>query len=176
MFILITGGSEGKASACNMGDQGSIPGLGRSPGEGIDNPLQYSWLENTMDRGAWEATVLGFAKSRTLLSNFTSLHFILITSIWMMSKTILDQRANSKLWKHVFRSGHIYFRKWVEEEEESTLIPKVWSVLILGLITPALWSQHLLCQRAIYFRSQHYMRRLRIYRAVSMRVSTFSYL
>ena len=116
------------------------------------------------------------SQSQTRLSDFTSLHFILITSIWMMSKTILDQRANSKLWKHVFRSGHIYFRKWVEEEEESTLIPKVWSVLILGLITPALWSQHLLCQRAIYFRSQHNMRRLRIYRAVLTWVSTFRYL
>ena len=43
------GGSDGKASACNVGDPGSIPGLGRSPGEGNGNPLQYSWLENTMD-------------------------------------------------------------------------------------------------------------------------------
>ena len=47
------GGSEGKASACNVGDLGSIPGSGRSPGEGNGNPLQYSCLENPMDRGAW---------------------------------------------------------------------------------------------------------------------------
>ena len=47
------GGSDGKASACNVGDLGSIPGLGRSPGEGNGNPLQYSCLENPMDRGAW---------------------------------------------------------------------------------------------------------------------------
>ena len=47
------GGSEVKASAHNLGDQGSIPGLGRSPGEGNDNPLQYSCLENPMDGGAW---------------------------------------------------------------------------------------------------------------------------
>ena len=47
------GGSEVKASACNVGDLGSIPGLGRSPGEGNGNPLQYSCLENPMDRGAW---------------------------------------------------------------------------------------------------------------------------
>ena len=46
-------GSEVKASACNEGDLGSIPGLGRSPGEGNGNPLQYSCLENTVDRGAW---------------------------------------------------------------------------------------------------------------------------
>ena len=47
------GGSDGKASACNAGDPGSIPGLGRSPGEGNGNPLQYSCLENSMDGGAW---------------------------------------------------------------------------------------------------------------------------
>ena len=50
---FLPGGSEGKASACNVGDLGSIPGLGRSPGEGNGNPLQYSCLENPMDRGAW---------------------------------------------------------------------------------------------------------------------------
>ena len=47
------GGSEGKESACNAGNPGSIPGLGRSPGEGNGNPLQYSCLENHMDGGAW---------------------------------------------------------------------------------------------------------------------------
>ena len=66
---------EAKASACNAGDLGSIPGLGRSPGEGNGNPLQYSCLENPMDGGAWWATVYGVAKSRTQLSNFTSLYF-----------------------------------------------------------------------------------------------------
>ena len=53
------GGSDGKASACNAGDLGSIPGLGRSPGEGNGSPLQYPCLENLMDRGAWQATVHG---------------------------------------------------------------------------------------------------------------------
>ena len=48
------GGSDGKASACNAGDPGSIPGSGRSPGEGNGNPLQYSCLENPMDGGAWQ--------------------------------------------------------------------------------------------------------------------------
>ena len=65
------GGSEVKASACNAGDLGSIPGLGRSPGEGNGNPLQYSCLENPMDGGAWWAIVHGVAKSRTRLSDFT---------------------------------------------------------------------------------------------------------
>ena len=56
------GGSEVKASACNEGDLGSIPGSGRSPGEGNGNPLQYSCLENPMDGGAWWATVHGVTK------------------------------------------------------------------------------------------------------------------
>ena len=55
----LPGGSDGKASTCNAGDQGSIPGLGRSPGEGNGNLLQYSCLENSMDGGAWWSTVHG---------------------------------------------------------------------------------------------------------------------
>ena len=62
-----------KTSAYNVGDLGSIPGLGRSPGEGNGNPLQCYCLKNPMDRRAWQATVHGVAKSRTRLSNFTSL-------------------------------------------------------------------------------------------------------
>ena len=61
--------SVGKESACNVRDQGWIPGSGRSPREGNGNPLQYSRLENTMDSGAWEPTVHGVAKSRTRLSD-----------------------------------------------------------------------------------------------------------
>ena len=57
-------------SACNVGDLGSIPGSGRSPGEGNGNPLQYSCLENPMDRGAWWATVHGVAESWTQLTGY----------------------------------------------------------------------------------------------------------
>ena len=60
-----TDGSDGKESASNAGDPGSIPGLGRSPGEGNGTPLQYSCLEKPVDGGAWWATVHGVAKSRT---------------------------------------------------------------------------------------------------------------
>ena len=59
--------SVGKESACNVGDPGSIPGLGRSPGEGNGKPLQYSCLENSMDREAWWATVHRVTKSQTQL-------------------------------------------------------------------------------------------------------------
>ena len=62
--------SNSKESACNRGDPGSIAGSERSPGEGIGNPLQYSCLENPMDRGAWQATVHGVSKSWTRLSDF----------------------------------------------------------------------------------------------------------
>ena len=59
------GGSDGKASAYNVGDPGSIPGSGRSSGEENGNPLQYSCLENPTDEGAWLATVHGVAESDT---------------------------------------------------------------------------------------------------------------
>ena len=64
-------GSDGKVSACNAGDMGSIPGSGRSPGEGNGNPLQYFCLGNSMDGGAWVGSVHGVAKSWTWLSDFT---------------------------------------------------------------------------------------------------------
>ena len=57
LFSTFPGGSGGKESACNAGDQGLIPGSRRSPGEGNGYPLQYSCLENSMDRGAWWTTV-----------------------------------------------------------------------------------------------------------------------
>ena len=68
-----------KVSACSVENPGSIPGSGRSPGEGNGNPLQYSCLENSMDGGAWWTTVHGVAKSRTRLSDFTYyVYFIFI--------------------------------------------------------------------------------------------------
>ena len=57
------GGSDSKESACSTGDLGLIPGSGKSPGEGSGNPLQHICLENSMDRGAWQVTVYGVAKS-----------------------------------------------------------------------------------------------------------------
>ena len=62
-IVCFPGSSAGEESTCNAGDPGLIPGLGRSPGEGIGYPLQYSGLENSMDRGAWRAAVHEIAKS-----------------------------------------------------------------------------------------------------------------
>ena len=65
--VIFPGGSDGKESACNAGDLGWIPGSGRSPGEGTGYPLQYSCLENSMNRGAWQATVHGVTQSQMQL-------------------------------------------------------------------------------------------------------------
>ena len=62
---------DGKESACNVGDPGSIPGWRRFPGEGNGNPLQYSCLENPTDRGGWQATIHRVTKTPTRLSDFT---------------------------------------------------------------------------------------------------------
>ena len=77
------GGSDCKESTCNAGDMGLIPGLGRSPGGGHGNPLQYSCLENPMDRGAWWATANGsqrvrhdWATKRSMLGNYKFRHDI----------------------------------------------------------------------------------------------------
>ena len=70
IFANFPGGSDGKASVYNAGDPGSSPGLGRSPGKGNGNPLQYYCLENPVDRRAWQAPVYGVAKSQTRLSDF----------------------------------------------------------------------------------------------------------
>ena len=72
------GSSAVKESARNAGDPGSIPGLGRSPGKGNSNPLQYSCLENSIDGGAWWAIVHRVAKSQTQLSDFISLREVLV--------------------------------------------------------------------------------------------------
>ena len=86
VFLGFTGGSAGKESACNVGDLGSIPGMGRCPGEGNSYPLQYSGLENCMD-----CIVLGVTESRTRLSNF---HF---TS----GVSPVNFRHPSGVWDHI---------------------------------------------------------------------------
>ena len=71
-FLGLPRGLDGTESACSAGDPGSIPGLGRSPGEGNGNPLQRSCLENPRDGGAWWAAISGVAQSRTRLKRLSS--------------------------------------------------------------------------------------------------------
>ena len=111
------GGSDGKASAYNAGDLGSVPGLGRSPGKGNGNLLQYSCLEKPIDGGAWQATVHGVTKSQPRLSDFTftfisSVHSCSIHSFWwhfyiylfdhMIKSLLLDSKLS-------LRKATIYF-------------------------------------------------------------------
>ena len=82
------GGSKVKASACNVGDLGLIPGSGRSPGEGNSNPLQYSCLENPMDGGDWWATVHRVAESD--MTERLRFHFIDLHILWWVYYRIKD--------------------------------------------------------------------------------------
>ena len=94
---LTGSGSDSKAAACSAGDPGLIPGSGRSPGEGNGNPLQYSCLKNSMDWGAWWATVHGVAKSRTRLNDFT------LTSLSLSSNSVsIVELKNQGKWKQLF--------------------------------------------------------------------------
>ena len=86
--------SDGKESACNAEDPGSIPGLERSSGEGNGNPLQYSCLENFMDRGAWQATVHGVAESRPRLSDYHYYYYTCETYRFPNSN-ILPEKQNT---------------------------------------------------------------------------------
>ena len=109
------GSSDGKASAHNAGGLGSIPGLGRSPGEGNDNPLQYPCLGNPMDQGAWWATVHGVSKSQTRLSYFTSLHF---TSESFTKKELLLNFL--KLWFSLSLTHHFLSLKLISRSGLNT--------------------------------------------------------
>ena len=91
-------GSADKESTCNVGDLGSTPGLGRSPGEGKGYPLQYSCLENSMDGGACWATVHGVTKSLTRLSNFT----LKVNKIPIINKILSDKLTFPQEWGNVF--------------------------------------------------------------------------
>ena len=97
-FFWFPGGSDSKESACNVGDWTSVPGSGTSPGEGNDNPLQYSCLENPMDRGAWWATAHGVTKSRTWLSDY---HFHFLPELFMISTSKLKTRKMKPTLTHV---------------------------------------------------------------------------
>ena len=95
------GGSDGKASAYNVGYPGSIPGSGRSPGDGNGNPLQYSCLENPTDGRAWLASVHGVAKSQTRLSDFTTTREALHAAVHGVAKS--RTRLSNRVELIVFR-------------------------------------------------------------------------
>ena len=105
LYTFLPGDSDGKETACHAGDPGLIPGSGRSPGEGNGIPLQYSCLENSVDRGAWWATVLGIARVGHDWATNTSLHTYFISS-W--SPFLL---CFCLMW---FKISYCF--KWIDEE------------------------------------------------------------
>ena len=115
------GASDSKEFACNAGDTGSIPGLGRSPGGRNGNPLQYSHLENSMDRGDWQATVHGLAKNRTQLSTMHGTVIIIIILGYYFSPEIRwissdVERLLNRLWeKDLAPEYQIYERNCLED-------------------------------------------------------------
>ena len=148
-----TGGSDGKVCAYNAGDLCSIPGSGRSPGEGNGNPLLYSCLENPMDGGAWWAIEHGVAKSRTQLSNFSFFFF----KPWITIKSgntfflMGDERRDSPRWLHTYYSRSIWvcsrLLNGAPEEEDSATDPPtpVWQ----GKTDPDFISEpRVCCQKA----------------------------
>ena len=117
-------GSDGKTFAYNVGNLGSMPGLGRSPGERNGSPLQNSCLENPMDRQAWYAIVHGVTKSRTQLSNFTSFHFITEGARSDIKKTVLFLTLPSNLaWDTCHFGSHIiiYRARWMVRKTHNWL-------------------------------------------------------
>ena len=122
LCLRFPGGSDGKESACSAGDQGSIPGLGRSPGEGNSNPLQYSGLENPMDRGAW----------------------------WLQS--VGSQRVGHSLrlgpsWKHCLMhlfAGDAWHSRlpWQLGQQLLDLDLGLWAGVALSLLLQPCWCQH----------------------------------
>ena len=100
-----SGDSDGKESTCNVGDLSLIPRLGRSPGEGNTYSLQYSGLGNSMDRGAWQATVQGVTESQTWLSNFHFSFFWwgeLKSGMTYVVILIMSPRTKSLSWNLLF--------------------------------------------------------------------------
>ena len=99
-FRCFPGGSVVKNLPVNVGDLNLIPGLGRSPGEGNGNPLQFSCLENSMDRGAWKAAVHGVAKSWTQLSDWAHIHTCIRDSCLRSYKESSKPTGKRKLEEH----------------------------------------------------------------------------
>ena len=102
--------SDGKESAFSAGDVGSIPGSGRSPGEGNSYPLQYSCLENSMGRGAWQATVHGVAESDMNEWLTLSVHFREWAQLWAVATTLDQQEISCNTRKWVRGRPEILFK------------------------------------------------------------------
>ena len=140
------GGSDGKESACNTGDPGSVPGSGRSPGEGSGSPLQYSCLENPMEWGAQRSIVHGVAKSRTQLSASTFIHFHTLHGFRRPLGGLQISSVDKE--EPLYYDGDPYFYRWKKNLQESC--PR-WQSKWLSDAEPRSpgYKAHLLQQNAI---------------------------
>ena len=126
VYLCSPGGSDGKESACSVGNLGLIPGLGRSSVGGTGNPLQHSCLENPMDRGAWRATVHIITKSQTWLSYEACMHACTSVSVFVSWQHI-DLRTKCESW-------------WMNHHKQEDTAPslkslisvKVWYKLVIS--------------------------------------------
>ena len=132
------GGSDGKESACNVGDPHLIPGSGRSPGKGNSYPFQYSCLENSMDREASWATVHGIAKIWTWLNNYNSTHSACSTSASFQCITKLSGLGEISYLTHDSMSNYldlgldVCFFSWFQLGS----VTSVWS----ATVSPTNWG------------------------------------
>ena len=130
VFLGYPGGSDGKESVCNVGDLGSIPGLERSPGGGHGNPLQYSCLENPMDRGAWGATAHGVSKSHSVMSMTERLSIAQHSTNCQV--TFIATEVESPAWKEpLFNSSQNLLLSFSEDTvlETFSLAHLIWGTL-----------------------------------------------
>ena len=113
------GGSDSKESACNVRDPGLIPGSGRSPGEENGNPLQYSWLENSIDRGVWQATVHGVTRSWRQLINSSNKPFVPLTSQCLLPREFTSKLYFKKLgiWFEIIKVEK--FNTWTNSDNQT---------------------------------------------------------
>ena len=135
-------GSDGKESTCNVGDQGLIPGLGRCPREGTGNPLQYSCLENPMDREAWWATVHGSAVGHNWMTNTHMPSVVTSCSYtwpWLPEFSSLLGQLGPSL--PVTKNPGSYFCRWAKTGVESLLGTSLQALppRFYG-VTKVLWS------------------------------------
>ena len=129
-------GSEVKASAWNEGDPGSIPELGRSPGEGNGNPLQYSGLENPMEGGAWWAAVHRVAKSWTRLSNFTHSYIHVCVCVCVCVCLSVNNRKTIKIYTKILRNSQFGVMR--------LLVIFIFSLVLIYLF-PNIYNKYILC-------------------------------
>ena len=144
-------GSDGKESACDVTDPASIPGLGRSPGEGNGNPLQYSCLENFMDRGAWWASVHG--AERVGHDWVTKLVLTVLQRVWHICHLWEDPKSYSTSLSILWTQGTNYFKGQFSLSINCLCI-KCWHIkVILPLGEPDICAERDALIVLIFFRS-----------------------